>query len=233
MENNNYTAVNIKYLRELNKMTQSDLAKKINKKTSIISAYEKGISKPPTDVLLTISSIFGVSFQWLVETDISLKMKKYGELVHQDVHLKPVKTELHFNRNLDTMNNVELYNISKKIKKLNLLYQRLIDVKLLNNKVFENKIEKDLSIFIEEFAKIKRSYDSDLFFTETGHIMYKEESKPFNINYLDNIEEYVKKLDTVIETFEDTLFNNFNTFYREYMKDWYGKWKNDPSIDEE
>ncbi len=52
-------------------MNQSDLSEILGKKNGIISAYEKGASSPPLDVLINISGLFKVSLDSLINSDFS------------------------------------------------------------------------------------------------------------------------------------------------------------------
>lgn len=51
----------IKELRTINKMSQSQLAIKLDLSDSIISGYERGVRTPSLEVLYKISEIFNVS----------------------------------------------------------------------------------------------------------------------------------------------------------------------------
>ena len=49
---------NIKKYRKINKMTQTELANKLNKSLRTIQKYESNTIKPPTKVIREISDIF-------------------------------------------------------------------------------------------------------------------------------------------------------------------------------
>ena len=59
----------LKELRETKKMSQSDLAKKINKSKSVISGYENNVKTPPIDVLVNLALIYNVSLDYLLGID--------------------------------------------------------------------------------------------------------------------------------------------------------------------
>ena len=59
----------IKYLRLKNRMTQSELAERVNIERSAIAKWEAGRSIPSGEVLLVLSKIFGVSINYLMGTD--------------------------------------------------------------------------------------------------------------------------------------------------------------------
>lgn len=56
-----YAGSKIKELRKEHRMTQSDLAKKLNIGKSAISNYEAGYRMPKQDLLFSLSELFGCS----------------------------------------------------------------------------------------------------------------------------------------------------------------------------
>ncbi len=64
-------ATNISYLRKRMGLSQSQLGDMVKKKNSVISAYEKAVSKPPVDVLVSLSKIFSIHIEYLTETDLT------------------------------------------------------------------------------------------------------------------------------------------------------------------
>lgn len=67
----------IKELRTQRGITQSELAKRINKSKSAVSGYESNAQIPPSEVLVSIATVLNVSLDYLVgfemEEPISLK----------------------------------------------------------------------------------------------------------------------------------------------------------------
>ena len=53
-------------LREENNVKQKDLAEKLNLKPNAISKYEKGVSQPSIQTLVTISEFFSVTVDYLL-----------------------------------------------------------------------------------------------------------------------------------------------------------------------
>ncbi|RHR32873.1 XRE family transcriptional regulator [Clostridium sp. AF19-22AC] len=60
---------NLRNLRLRDKLTQAQLAKKLEMTKSVISAYETGLRFPSYDVLIHIAKIFKVSTDYLLGVD--------------------------------------------------------------------------------------------------------------------------------------------------------------------
>lgn len=74
MENKNvFFSSNLKWIRKESKISQTELANWLNKKTSVISAYELGKTMPPLGVLTNIADIAGVKVDELLNEDLSKK----------------------------------------------------------------------------------------------------------------------------------------------------------------
>lgn len=65
----------IKNLREINRLTQKELAQKLGKSESLIQKYEYGKTEPPLSVLIEMTNIFKISFFMLT----ALAIKKAGD----------------------------------------------------------------------------------------------------------------------------------------------------------
>lgn len=55
----------LKALRNSKRLTQSEVAEIVGKKTSDISNYENGFANPPADILLSLQKFFDVDFSAL------------------------------------------------------------------------------------------------------------------------------------------------------------------------
>lgn len=64
-------ANNIKILRTKNKMTQQQLADKLDLTKSVISAYETALRQPSYDVLIKLAHHFNVSSDFLLGINVS------------------------------------------------------------------------------------------------------------------------------------------------------------------
>ena len=65
-----YIHKNLKYLRDLKGMTQDQVAEMFGKQKGAVSAYEKGKSIPPGDILVKLAQYFEVSIDDFVLRDI-------------------------------------------------------------------------------------------------------------------------------------------------------------------
>ena len=64
---NNYFGKNLRYLRGLNNMTQTDLSNKLNITHQSISNYEKGKRFCDLDTLVQVSELFNISIDDLLK----------------------------------------------------------------------------------------------------------------------------------------------------------------------
>lgn len=62
-----YLGAKIKHLRQSRNWSQAELAKRLNKAVSTISGYESDAHPVPTDVLIDLVELFGVSLDDLLE----------------------------------------------------------------------------------------------------------------------------------------------------------------------
>ena len=79
----------IKYLREKNNLTQSELARKLNVTRSSVNAWEMGVSVPSTALIVDVAKLFHVSSDYLLgimessTLDISLLSDKETMIVYE------------------------------------------------------------------------------------------------------------------------------------------------------
>ena len=71
----------IRELREKNRMTQSELAKKLDVTRSSVNAWESGLSTPTTQYVVALTRLFHVSADYLLgtETEFQLSLTGYTE----------------------------------------------------------------------------------------------------------------------------------------------------------
>lgn len=66
-----YIAKNLQFLRKREKITQEDLAEKLNVSRQSVSKWETGEAYPETDKLLALCDLFDVSLDGLMRTDLT------------------------------------------------------------------------------------------------------------------------------------------------------------------
>ena len=130
---------NIKKYRRANKMTQTELANKLNKSLRTIQKYEANETKPPMDVIRQISDLFFIDMNKLtnIEDDI------YEELMVEYIDQRLSKMSID---DILTLKNQQLYE--NELENKELLYNKL-DSKQLEL-LYLSKIQQ-----LEEFIKIK------------------------------------------------------------------------------
>jgi transcriptional regulator with XRE-family HTH domain len=72
-----YIHQNIKYLRKIKNLTQSDLGDTLGIVGNQIARYERGDSDPPVTKIIQLADLFEVSLQDLVLTDLSKEEPKF------------------------------------------------------------------------------------------------------------------------------------------------------------
>jgi len=70
----NIIAKNISELRQLNNMTQLELANKLNYSDKTISKWERAESTPDISVMMTLADMFGVTLDYLVKAEHTKEM---------------------------------------------------------------------------------------------------------------------------------------------------------------
>ena len=69
---NNYFADNIRYLRKRAKLTQKELGVKLGKSSNAIANWEQGVRQPIVRDTIAVCKLFGVDFDDLLYSDLSL-----------------------------------------------------------------------------------------------------------------------------------------------------------------
>lgn len=76
-------AENIKYLRKQHRLTQQDLADKLQLKRSLIGSYEEGRATPKISVLQQLSTVFDLSLDQLISWDLQSGFSNPGAVGKQ------------------------------------------------------------------------------------------------------------------------------------------------------
>ncbi len=83
-------AKNISELRQLNNMTQLELAEKINYSDKAISKWERAESSPDIAVLVEIAEVFGVTVDYLVKEEHAEKVAVESKRQEPKYNRKPI-----------------------------------------------------------------------------------------------------------------------------------------------
>lgn len=105
IDNLSFFPNNLKTLRKLNLLSQSELSKLLGISRSSLSFYESGESEPTLNVLIKISKFFNVSLDYLIFKKIDSKF--LANLISYDSLKK---------QNLDTLEKLDLLDILKNKK---------------------------------------------------------------------------------------------------------------------
>lgn len=82
----------IKFLREQQNMTQSELARKLSITRSSVNAWEMGISVPSTQFIVELANIFKISTDYLLGVNASSTINVSG-LSEKDIQVIQILTE--------------------------------------------------------------------------------------------------------------------------------------------
>lgn len=83
----------IKFLREQNAYTQTELAKKLGITRSSVNAWEMGISVPSTQYIVELSNIFSVSTDYLLDVKNATSVIDVSGLSEKDIEMIYTLTE--------------------------------------------------------------------------------------------------------------------------------------------
>jgi len=156
-------AKNLVRLRKLNKWTQSGIAEKLNVSRQAISKWETGSSLPNIEVLLSLSKLYEISMNEILEPSNHLKLPSFEEIVNIDEQIIntviPVVNRKKFliaakgaspsvfkflNEILDTVNFEEEFRILGSVSVLEIEnYQREI-LETINYQILKSTKENDL-----------------------------------------------------------------------------------------
>lgn len=85
----------IKKLREQRGLTQTALARRINKSKSAVASYESGRQMPPLEVIISIASTLGVSLDYLAGFDkkehfydgLDVEQRKFLDMLFAELYM--------------------------------------------------------------------------------------------------------------------------------------------------
>lgn len=130
---------NIKRYRKINKMTQTELANKLNKSLRTIQKYESNEITPPPSVVRFISDIFNIDMNKLLDIEDDV----YDDLLSEYIDQRLSKMSID---DIITLKNQQLYE--NELENKEYLYNKLEPKQL--ELLYLSKINQ-----LEEFIKIK------------------------------------------------------------------------------
>ena len=130
---------NIKKYRKINKMTQTELANKLNKSLRTIQKYESNTIKPPSKVVREISDIFFIDMNKLIDIEDNIYEDLMSEYIDQRLSKMSIDDIL-------TLKNQQLYE--NELENIEYLYDKLEPKQL--ELLYLSKINQ-----LEELIKIK------------------------------------------------------------------------------
>ncbi len=156
---------NLKLLRKKMRITQSELGFKLHKTHTSIGNWETGFNEPSMEDLTKIATIFGISIDKLINSDLSnvhLNENEVAEKNRQNVHLN-VHPSVHLSGKKESKyvaKNEKLSMLEEPFEKGN-SGQKLADAMALAIKALEaleranSRLERDLIRLEEENARLR------------------------------------------------------------------------------
>ncbi|MDY3528635.1 helix-turn-helix transcriptional regulator [Riemerella anatipestifer] len=198
---------NIKYIRESNKLSQSEFGQIIEKGASLVSAYEKGISVPPLNIILKIAEKFNYSIDELVYYNLN-EIDKGRMIKKNNNNVDEINETLGYSiiRESEILDNLNFSKINSEIIQLwewiENSYINIINLKILINET------NNISVFDEYsfLSDIRNKYLDEKVLFYTGKKPYIEKEYKGELNDIKNI-----KYENLLK-YKEELFNNYNTF---------------------
>lgn len=114
MAKSTFLAENLKYFRNLSRMTQDQLSSRLGIKRSTLGAYEEGRAEPDPQMLLKMARLFNVTIEILISYD-----RKEGENDGKYVYMMTETFMGDIHRKLDLVKHL-IGDIEKKLSDKNI-----------------------------------------------------------------------------------------------------------------
>ncbi|CEK40058.1 helix-turn-helix domain-containing protein [Paraclostridium sordellii] len=194
---------NLKNLRKDFKLSQQELADKLNISKQTISKYEKGLAEPNFHTLIEVSKTFNCSLDELVFGNISMISKS------------PIELKLIIEKKFNSLKNDLFFSIddffeyeNNPPKNFDIIED---DINNTNNEDLNTEIAEEISpvISIDEYKSSKNSIDVD-FYNENN--VFIVDASPFSSDETEKVYSY-GNVSAGIPTFgEDSIEDEFNIF---------------------
>lgn len=194
---------NIRYIREKNKLSQSEFGSIIDKGASLVSAYEKGVSIPPLNIILIIAEKFNYSIDELVYNNLNEIDNEVN--IHNDKYYTNVSDRMLGGVTVRKEDIREDLNLSKNIREIIQLWEWIentfINIINLNSLIDEELFEK-----YEFLSDTRNKYMDEKVLFYTGKKPYIEKEYLGELIDIKNI-SYEELL-----SYKEDLSKNYNKF---------------------
>ena len=193
----------IRYIREKNKLSQSEFGSIIDKGASLVSAYEKGVSIPPLNIILIIAEKFNYSIDELVYNNLNEIDNEVN--IHNDKYYTNVSDRMLGGVTVRKEDIREDLNLSKNIREIIQLWEWIentfINIINLNSLIDEELFEK-----YEFLSDTRNKYMDEKVLFYTGKKPYIEKEYLGELIDIKNI-SYEELL-----SYKEDLSKNYNKF---------------------
>ena len=194
---------NIRYIREKNKLSQSEFGSIIDKGASLVSAYEKGVSIPPLNIILIIAEKFNYSIDELVYNNLNEIDNEVN--IHNDKYYTNVSDRMLGGVTVRKEDIREDLNLSKNIREIIQLWEWIentfINIINLNSLIDEELFEK--YVFLSD-TRNKYMDEKVLFYTGKKPYIEKE--------YLGELIDIKNISYEELLSYKEDLSKNYNKF---------------------
>ena len=194
---------NIRYIREKNKLSQSEFGSIIDKGASLVSAYEKGVSIPPLNIILIIAEKFNYSIDELVYNNLNEIDNEVN--IHNDKYYTNVSDRMLGGVTVRKEDIREDLNLSKNIREIIQLWEWIentfINIINLNSLIDEELFEK-----YEFLSDTRNKYMDEKVLFYTGKKPYIEKE------YLGELIDIKNISCEELLSYKEDLSKNYNKF---------------------
>ncbi|GIM58478.1 helix-turn-helix domain-containing protein [Capnocytophaga canimorsus] len=224
MEFNSKINENIRYIREANNLSQAEFGNIIEKGASLVSAYEKGVSVPPLNIILKIADKFNYSIDELVYYNIN-EVDKEREQQKNNNNVDKINKTLGYSKiyQSEVLDNLNFSKINSEIIQLwewiENTYINIINLNILINETNNVAIFDEYSFL----SDVRNKYldEKVLFYTGNKPYIEKEYKGELidikNINY-ENLLRYREELLSNYATFLEILNSMLNRLMKKHFR---------------
>ncbi|NQU32770.1 MAG: helix-turn-helix domain-containing protein [Bacteroidetes bacterium] len=216
----------LKQVRVHNELSQKQFAELIGIKPPYLSELENNKKEITSKLLIALSEKFSLSIDWLLFDDMSFSNFHHSKgnrfstpRDNEKIGNQPDRTTDQFYITSD-----DIYSrINVNFHRLENLYQRIIDVKLMHDRIVHGKEKESIYLgnFMDGLAELKGKYFNDMLGLNSESITtWGQFSEIENLNQMNSQElyDYLTKLEKAYSTFYEIFFSLFHEFYKYYRE---------------